>query len=68
MMQQQMLIQQQMMLQQQMNNESRIEKINITFKNSRGIQTQIAAKYGTKVKDVLKQYIEKMMVFKIIKN
>ena len=58
-MQQQMMMQQAMMMQQQMNNESQIEKINITFKNIRGMRTVIIAKYGTQVKDVLKQYIEK---------
>ena len=58
-MQQQMMMQQAMMMQQQMNNESQIEKINITFKNIRGMSTVIIAKYGTQVKDVLKQYIEK---------
>ena len=55
---QQMMMLQAMMMQQQINDESQIKKMNIIFRN-RGITTHIVVKYGTKVKDVLKQYIEK---------
>ena len=59
MMQQQIMMQQQMIMQQQINDDRQIPRINITFTTSSGIKTVIPAKYGTKVKDVLKQYIEK---------
>ena len=36
----------------------KLKKKNITFQNIRGMRTVIIAKYGTPVKDVLKQYIE----------
>ena len=57
------MMQQQMMMQQKINDERDIKRKNIIFDNSRGMKINIAAKYGTKVKDVLKQYIEKIYGF-----
>ena len=63
-MQQQMMMQQQIMMQQKINEDRIIPAKNIIFSTNSGIKTVIPAKYGTKVKDLLKQYIEKYYGFK----
>ena len=50
---------QQMMMQQQMMMKQQFPRINLNFINNRGMISLIHFKYGTKVKDALKQYIER---------
>ena len=72
MMQQQMRMQQQMLLQQQIIQQNLMEKPmiqqdnyeykNIIFRTSRGKNVNITVKFGTKVKELINQYIDKYEV------